>query len=248
MPKTFLLGLLPIFAIVTGCLNSFSHNRAQSLDQSRIDQSESANETQRPSISGLQDVDQDDYHPAMLDPKLANKTAPDNFKVKFETTKGDFIMEIHRDWAPNGVDRFYNLVDIGYFKNIAIFRAVPRFMFQFGIHGDPQVNAVWKDANIKDDPYARKSNQPGAICFAHAGPNTRSTQMFINLGNNSRLDRDFPPFGEVIEGMDVVRKINTEYGENPGDVQPKFQTGGNKFILDRFPNIDIIKSVTLIED
>lgn len=193
-------------------------------------------------------VVQDEYHPAMLDPSQANKKAPDKFKVKFETTKGDFIAEIERAWAPNGVDRFYNLVDIGYFKDIVIFRAVARFMFQFGIHGDPKVSSVWRSANIKDDDNAKISNQPGYLCFAHAGPNTRSVQIFVNLGNNSRLDKDFTPFGKVIEGMEVVRKINTEYGENGPQVQGNFQAKGNAYILDSFPNLDIIRSVSFLED
>lgn len=242
MTKTILVVILAVvFGLLcsSGCLNSVGQKRPASLEPTRIDPE---------NTSENRDDRQDDYHPAMLDPSIATQTAPETFKVKFETTKGDFVMQINRDWAPNGVDRFYNMVDIGYFKDIVIFRAVPRFMFQFGIHGDPKVNAVWKDANIRDDKNVRKSNQPGVICFAHAGPNTRSTQMFINLGNNNRLDRDFTPFGEVVEGMEVVRKINTEYGENPGDVQPNFQAKGNDYILNRFPNLDIIKSVTLVQD
>lgn len=187
-------------------------------------------------------------NPALLDPSLANKKAPDVYKVKVATTKGDFVIKVDRSWAPNGADRFYNLVDIGYFKDIAIFRAIEGFMFQFGIHGDPAVSKQWREANIKDDPGAGVSNRPGFITFANAGPNTRSVQLFINLGDNRRLDNmGFTPFGQVVEGADVVLKINTEYGENPPDVQGSFQARGNEFILRKYPKLDMIKSVTLLD-
>lgn len=191
---------------------------------------------------------QENDHPAMKDPSLATEQAPEQFLAKFETTKGDFVIEVNRAWSPNGADRFYNLVKIGYFKDIAIFRAVKGFMFQFGIHGDPNVSAVWSDANFQDDPNAGVSNTPGMISFAKTGrPDSRSTQMFISLGDNSFLDdQNFTPFGKVVEGMDVVRKINTEYGENHGGVQPAFQKGGNEYIKEEFPNIDFIRSVSIV--
>ena len=189
----------------------------------------------------------------LLNPEAANAKAPDVFQVKFETTKGDFVIEVNRAWAPNGADRFYNMVQVGFFKDIAIFRAIENFMFQFGIHGDPAVSAKWGDATIKDDPSAMKSNVPGTISFAQTGrPNSRSCQMFINLGNNSFLDQSrgggapFVPFGKVIKGMEVVGKINTEYGENRGNVQGEFREKGNAYIKEKFPNIDFIKSVTLL--
>jgi cyclophilin family peptidyl-prolyl cis-trans isomerase len=136
-----------------------------------------------------------------------------------------------------------------FFSDIAFFRAVNGFMFQFGIHGDPAISDKWAEANIKDDPSVGVSNGPGTICFAKTGlPNSRSTQMFINLGNNSFLDdQGFTPFGKVTEGLDVVGKINTEYGENKGDVQGEFKQKGNPYILKKFPNIDLIKSVTIVE-
>ena len=188
-------------------------------------------------------------NPAMLNPSLANKQAPDEFKVKFETTKGDFIVKVNRAWSPNGADRFYNLVDIGYFKDIVIFRAIDGFMFQFGIHGDPAVNAKWQDANIKDDPNAFVSNKAGYLSFANAGPNSRSNQIFINLGDNRNLDRmGFTPFAQVVDGVKVVLEINTQYGENAGDVQGNFQSQGNSYILKKYPKLDIIKSVTFVTD
>jgi peptidyl-prolyl cis-trans isomerase A (cyclophilin A) len=258
---TFLWILLCLVIVATsfGCSSQLGQNRLAGMAGSGTGTGTGTGigkngSGETPTSSELQDSEettataQDDYHPAMLDPSKANKTAPEKFKVKFATTKGDFIVEIERAWAPNGADRFYNLVDIGYFQEIVIFRAVPRFMFQFGIHGDPKVSAVWRNANIRDDSNAKISNQAGYLCFAHAGPNTRSVQMFINLGNNSRLDKDFTPFGKVIEGMEVVRKINTEYGENAPQVQGNFQSKGNAYILESFPNLDIIKSVSLLED
>ena len=190
-------------------------------------------------------------HPGLKDPKKATKKAPDKFQAKITTTKGDIVLEVVREWSPNGADRFYNLVDIGFFKDIAIFRAIEGFMFQFGIHGDPKVSRVWSDANIKDDPRVRSvSNTKGFITFAKSGlPNSRSTQFFINLGNNARLDgMGFTPFGRVVKGMDVVEKINTEYGENSGEVQGLFQARGNEYIKERYPKIDYIKSVSLVKE
>jgi peptidyl-prolyl cis-trans isomerase A (cyclophilin A) len=199
----------------------------------------------RPVKSGQQDQE-----PAVEIPLPAKATekAPETFRVKFETTKGDFVLDVTRKWSPNGADRFYNLVKLGYFKDIAVFRAIKGFMFQFGIHGDPKVNEAWSDANIKDDPKAGQSNTEGMISYAMGGPNTRSVQFFVNLGNNARLDDSgFTPFGKVVEGMDVVKQINTEYGENSREVQGNFEAKGNAFILEKYPNLDMIKSVTIVE-
>ncbi len=209
--------------------------------------------TRKPPVIGAANAQETaSPNPGLADPALANKQAPEKFRVKFTTTKGDFVLEVVRAWSPNGADRFYNMVDIGYFNNTAIFRAIEGFMFQFGIHGDPAVNEVWSEANFKDDPDAGKSNLPGFITFAKTGaPNSRSTQLFINLGNNANLDSmGFTPFGQVIEGMEVIKKINTEYGENnpSKDIQGEFKTQGNAYILKEFPNLDLIKSVTLIEE
>lgn len=183
-------------------------------------------------------------------PDEAKEQAPEKFRVKFETTKGDFVVEVNRAWSPNGADRFYNLAKVGYFKDIAIFRAIKGFMFQFGIHGDPEVSKVWSEAKIKDDPNAGQTNDFGTITFAKTGqPNSRSVQFFINLGANGRLDASgFTPFGKVVEGADVLKQINTEYGENSPEVQGRFQAEGNAFIQKKYPNIDMIKSVTLVEE
>lgn len=211
-----------------------------------------ATQTSTLSPNANQGSQADQRHPALLDPSKATETAPPKFRAKFATTKGDFVIEVTRDWAPNGADRFYNMVRIGYFNDIAIFRAVDGFMFQFGIHGDPAVSNKWKNASIKDDPFNNISNLPGFVSFAQTGrPDSRSAQMFVNLGANDFLDQPqtgspFVPFGKVISGMDVVEKINTEYGENARDVQGNFMAKGNAYIKDKFPNIDFIKSVTVV--
>ena len=151
--------------------------------------------------------------PSFADPAKLTAMAPETFKAQFITTKGKIIIEVTRSLAPNGADRFYNLVRSGFFTDIAFFRVLPGFMCQFGIHGDPSVSAKWRDANISDDA-VKGSNTRGTVTFATAGPNTRTTQLFINFGDNSSLDgQGFSPFGKVIEGMDVVDKINGEYGE-----------------------------------
>ncbi len=189
---------------------------------------------------------------ALRDPTLAKLSAPAEFKVKVSTTKGDFVLAIHKAWSPKGVDRFYNMVKIGYFQDLAFFRAVAGFMCQFGIHGDPTVNNVWKEASIDDDPPANQSNLHYRITFAKKGiPNSRSVQFFINFKDNAMLDgMGFTPFGEVVEGKDVVDKVNTEYGEGApggnGPNQMRVQAEGNAYLKKDFPNLDYIKSVTLL--
>ena len=188
---------------------------------------------------------------ALLDPSKLTETAPATFKVKFETTKGEFTVEAHREWAPLGTDRFYNLVKAGYFQDLAFFRALDGFMAQFGIHGDPQVNAVWQVASIKDDPVVQ-SNTRGKMTFAMGGPNTRTTQLFINYGNNARLDRmGFPPFAEVLSGMEVLDSIYKGYGEGApqggGPNQFMIQSQGNAYLKESFPLLDYIERATLID-
>lgn len=190
--------------------------------------------------------------PAYADPSKLTATAPDTFKAVFDTTKGKFTIEVTRSLAPNGADRFYNLAKSGYFTDTAFFRVVPGFMVQFGIHGNPDISAKWRDANINDDP-VKGSNTRGTITFATAGPNTRTTQLFINFGNNTFLDgQGFAPFGKVVNGMDVVDKINGEYGDGPpsgsGPDQGRIQSDGNTYLKKDFPHLDYIKSVTVITD
>ena len=178
-------------------------------------------------------------HASLLHPALLTAKAPADFKALFTTTAGDFTVEVHREWAPLGADRFYNLVRHGFFTNASFFRVVPGFVVQFGLNADPAVNKAWADADIKDDPVTQ-SNTRGRLVFATAGPNTRTTQLFINFGDNARLDgMGFAPFGEVIDGMDVVDKIYAGYGEQPQ--QDQITSGGDKYIAANFPKIDKIK-------
>ena len=182
--------------------------------------------------------------PSLLNPASLHAKAPAVFKAKFTTTAGDFLVEVHRDWAPLGADRFYNLVRRGYFTNAAFFRVVPGFVVQFGLNANPAINKVWADANIHDDP-VKQSNTRGRLVFATAGPNTRTTQLFINYGNNARLDgMGFAPFGTVLEGMDVVDKIYSGYGETPN--QGLITSQGDAYLTARFPKIDKIKLARIL--
>ncbi|EYF08535.1 peptidylprolyl isomerase [Chondromyces apiculatus] len=187
---------------------------------------------------------------ALQDPKKAEETAPATFKVKFETTAGDFEIECTRSWAPNGADRIYNLAKIGFFDDVAFFRAVktPRpFMVQFGIHGNPEVSKHWRSANLKPDE-VKGSNTRGMVTFAMAGsPDTRSTQLFINFADNSNLDKmGFAPVCKVVDpGMEVVDKIHSGYGERPSGAQGTIQMQGNKFLREKFPELDYIKTARL---
>jgi peptidyl-prolyl cis-trans isomerase A (cyclophilin A) len=181
---------------------------------------------------------------SLLNPASLKATAPALFKAQFTTTKGDFVVEVHRDWAPLGADRFYNLVKNGYFTNAAFFRVVPGFIVQFGLNANPAVNKVWEHANIKDDP-VMGSNTRGTLVFATAGPNTRTTQLFINFGNNGGLDRQgFAPFGTVTDGMDVVDKIYAGYGERPQ--QDRITDEGDAYLVKNFPMIDKITSAKVL--
>ena len=184
---------------------------------------------------------------SLMNPAALKAKAPDEYKVQFTTTKGMFTITVHRDWAPLGADRFYNLVRAGYFNNLYFFRAIPNFMVQFGMSGNPAVNAVWEKANIHDDP-VKESNKRGYITFATAGPNTRTTQLFINLKDNAFLDSmGFAPFGEVTEGMDVVDKLYTGYGDPPrGPDQGKIAAEGNAYLAKNFPQLDMIKSAKIV--
>lgn len=190
-------------------------------------------------------------NPALLNPAFAREKAPEKFKAKFTTTKGDFVIEVTRAWAPNGADRFYNLVKIGYFNDVAFFRNIAGFMVQFGINGDPAVNAKWRESNIQDDP-VQGSNRPGYVTFAQGSAlHTRTTQIFINFGDNSRLDgMRFAPFGLVVEGMEVVKSLHNGYGEGApsgrGPSQGRIQFEGNAYLKQDFPLLDYVKTATIV--
>jgi peptidyl-prolyl cis-trans isomerase A (cyclophilin A) len=184
-------------------------------------------------------------HPDLLDPSKLTAKAPDVFQASFTSTKGDFVIEVHRDWAPNAADRFYNLVKSGFFDDTRFFRVVDGFMVQFGINGDPAVASKWKNANLQDEP-VKQSNKPGFVTFAKTNaPNSRSTQIFINYGDNTRLDAmGFAPFGQVIKGMDAVNAIYKGYGESPD--QGAIQSQGNAYLDPKFPKLDGVKHAEIV--
>jgi peptidyl-prolyl cis-trans isomerase A (cyclophilin A) len=187
--------------------------------------------------------------PSLKNPASLNEKAPDTYRARFDTSAGVFVVEVSRASAPLGADRFYNLVKNGFYDDARFFRAIPGFMVQFGIHGDPAVSAVWRNARINDDP-VKGTNAPMTITFATAGPNTRTTQVFINFGNNAALDKQgFAPFGKVVHGQDVVNKIFTGYGEGAprgkGPEQGRIQMEGNAYLTKEFPKMDYIKKATI---
>jgi cyclophilin family peptidyl-prolyl cis-trans isomerase len=182
-----------------------------------------------------------------------NRRAPDRFNARFETSKGVILIEIHRDWAPNGVDRFYNLVRAGYYDQVRFHRVIEGKWAQFGVNGDPKVSNIWRARAIPDDP-RRESNVRGTVAYAFAVANGRTTQVFINLRDNSATHdaEPFAPFGRVIEGMDVADKLNAEYGESAGGgiragkQGPLFE-GGNAYLNRSFPRLDYIIRATVVE-
>ena len=177
-------------------------------------------------------------------PSSAAPVAPDSFRAAFETTRGDFVVDVIRAWSPRGADRFHELVDAGYFTDIAFIRVLPGFVAQFGMHGDPAVNRRWEANPIPDDPVVQ-SNTRGTIVFATSGPNTRRNQFFINYSDNMRLDGlGFSPFGRVVEGMSVVDSIYAGYGETPD--QARVATEGNAYLKRGFPQLDYIKSAKIV--
>jgi peptidyl-prolyl cis-trans isomerase A (cyclophilin A) len=190
------------------------------------------------------------YSQSLGNPAALKEQAPPVYKVEFETSKGPFVVEVHRDWAPNGAERFYNLVKNGFYDNTRFFRVIEGFMAQFGVNGDPKVSAVWRESRIKDDP-VKVSNKRTFVTFATAGPNTRTTQIFISYGDNSNLDsQGFSPFGQVVSGMKVVDSLYSGYGEGApggrGPNQTRVQSEGNAYLASSFPNLDYVKKATIV--
>ena len=183
-----------------------------------------------------------------MDPtgEALNEQAPDEFSVRLETSVGSVVIQVTREWAPIGADRFYNLVRNGFYDEQRFFRVVPGFVVQWGLSGDPKLNQVWHRAHILDDPVVQ-SNMRGRITYAKTNqPNTRTTQLFINLGDNANLDgMGFAPFGEVVEGMEVVDAINAEYGQQPS--QGQIGNRGNAYLEENFPNLDYIVKAEIID-
>lgn len=192
-------------------------------------------------------------HPALLEPSLATEKAPDAYRVKLETTKGDILILVNRSWAPNGADRFFNLVKIGYYDDVAFYRAITGFMVQCGFNGDPDVSAAWSRATIADDPI-EQPNIRGMVTFAQpAAENARTTQFFINTADNTYLKQhgNFAPFGKVISGMEVVTSLYTGYGEGAphgrGPSQGRIAREGNEYLKSEFPKLDYIVKATVVE-
>jgi peptidyl-prolyl cis-trans isomerase A (cyclophilin A) len=189
--------------------------------------------------------------PSLKNPGSLKEQAPATYQARFDTSAGVVVIQVHRDWAPLGADRFYNLVKNGFYDEARFFRAISGFMVQFGIHADPAISAVWRNARIGADP-VKEGNKPMRIVYAMGGsPDTRTTQVFINfVDNSSNLDKlGFAAFGEVVEGQDVVRKIFTGYGEGAprgkGPEQGRIQMEGNAYLNKEFPKLDYIKKATI---
>jgi peptidyl-prolyl cis-trans isomerase A (cyclophilin A) len=193
------------------------------------------------------------HPPAEIDPSFATAKAPEVFFADFTTTRGDFVVEAHRSWAPNGADRFYNLVKLGFYDDTRFFRAIPDFMVQFGISGEPQVTAKWLSASIVDDPVTQ-SNLRGFVSFAQTGrPNSRTTQVFICYENHARLDASgFAPFAKIVRGMEVVDALYKGYGEGPpggvGPSQERIESDGNAYLDQEFPKLDRILLTRIVEE
>jgi len=181
---------------------------------------------------------------SLKNPASLKETAPATYKANFDTSAGAIVIEVHRDWAPLGADRFYNLVKNGFFDNARFFRVVPNFMVQFGMNGDPAVTAAWQGATLKDEP-TKETNKKGYVTFAKTGaPNSRGTQVFINFKDNGFLDsQGFAPFGQVVSGMDVAEKITSQYGESPN--QGRITVEGNAYLTKEFPKLDYIRKATI---
>jgi peptidyl-prolyl cis-trans isomerase A (cyclophilin A) len=179
-------------------------------------------------------------------PSALTEKAPDTYKVKLDTSKGPVVIEVHREWAPLGADRFYNLVKNGFYDDVRFFRVLDKFMVQFGMNGDPGIQKAWSNANFKDDP-PKQGNKRGYVTFAKASaPNSRSTQVFINFVDNDFLDpQGFAPFGTVLEGMDVVDKLYSGYGRDNVPDQGKITEQGNAYLNKEYPKLDFIRKATI---
>lgn len=196
----------------------------------------------------------EDFHAALMDPEHAiwDEPAPAVFQARFETSTGDFVMEVHRDWAPIGADRLYNLVRTGFYDDSRFYRIREGFIAQFGLPGDPAVTDLWYDRAMPDDPVV-ESNGRGFVAYAMTGPDTRTTQLYINLDDNSRLDdQGFAPIGRIIEGMDVVERLYAGYDETAGGgmrggKQGKIRSGGNAHLDAEFPNLDRLIRATILK-
>jgi peptidyl-prolyl cis-trans isomerase A (cyclophilin A) len=185
--------------------------------------------------------------PAAAAPATSTDPAPATFRVRFETSKGPFVVEVQRDMAPNGADRFYHLVESNFYDDVRFFRVLPGFVVQFGMNGDPATNARWTSQSLQDDP-VKGSNARGTLTYAQTTmPNSRTTQLFINLADNQGLDaQGFAPFGRVVEGMDVIDKLNSEYGDAPSNQQGVIAAEGNAFLNRQYPRLDFVRTARVV--
>jgi len=189
----------------------------------------------------------------LLDPKAAavNLTAPAEFKVKLDTSKGAIVLKVVRDWAPKGADRFYSLVKNGFYDECRFYRVLPKFVAQFGIHGNPKISGPWRETPIDDDPVKQK-NTRGRVTFAKGGPNSRTTNLFINLRDSTSLDSSgFAPVGEVVEGLEIADQLYSGYGDGApkgrGPGQKKIYEEGNAWLQKEFKDLDFIKTATIVD-
>jgi peptidyl-prolyl cis-trans isomerase A (cyclophilin A) len=234
-----------LLAALTGCTTTKSEATPKPAEAAKPAASE-APKTSTPAAAAAPAA-------ALLNPAAATATAPDTYVVTLKTTKGDLVIDVNRSWAPNGADRFFNLVKVGYYDDVAFFRVVSGFMAQTGINGNGQVNTVWREARIKDDPVdpAKASNKRGYVTFATSGPDSRTTQFFINFADNDRLDgMGFSPIGKLRpESLTVLDALNAEYGEGAprgaGPNQGRIQSEGNEYLKRDFPRLDYIQKATI---
>ena len=185
-------------------------------------------------------------NPKLKNPAALTEQAPATYRARFETSQGAFVIEAHRDWAPHAADRFYNLVKNGFYDNARFFRVLSGFMAQFGLNGEPEIQAAWQTANLADEP-VRQSNRRGYVTFTReSGPNSRYTMVFINYKDNSYLDTEgFPPFGQVVLGMDVADKLYSGYGRTNVPDQRRIVSEGNAYLAAEYPKLDLIRMATI---
>jgi len=187
----------------------------------------------------------------LLDTTHSAELAPDVFRVRFETSRGAFVVEAHHAWSPWGVDRFYYLVRHGFYDGTRFFRVLPEYIAQFGISGDPTIAESWKQRIFPDDTVLHQSNLRGRIAFANAGPHTRNTQLFINLRDNRNLDQNYAPIGEIVEGMKVVDSLWSGYGEGApngrGPDQSRVVAEGNEYLVRNFAKLDYVKTARVVK-
>lgn len=231
-------GAMVVLLVLAGCSGASRSDSANPVMKS-LDAMEAAGRTEKATQSASTITP-----PASAAASDADVPKEGTFKVKFESSAGEFTILVHRDWAPIGAQRFYELVTSGFYNDCRFFRVVPNFMVQFGIAADPVIQSSWR-INLKDDPVTQ-TNRRGYITFATAGPNSRTTQVFINFKDNSFLDdQGFAPFGEVIDGMQNVDAIYSAYGESPD--QGAIQNSGNEYLKASFPNLDYVTKASIVE-